>query len=141
MAGVYGGKNSGVTENSKNIFLESAFFAPDAILGKARRYGLHTDASHRYERGVDPQLQRTAMERATELLLAICGGEAGPVTEAVAEAFLPKRDGITLRASRLAKVLGVSIADDNVTEILERLGFDVSFDGEQWQSRHSVIPF
>lgn len=73
------------------------------------------------------------MERATELLLTICGGEAGPVTEAVAEAFLPRRDGITLRASRLAKVLGVSIADDNVTEILERLGFDVSFDGEQWQ--------
>ncbi|RUO73091.1 phenylalanine--tRNA ligase subunit beta [Idiomarina ramblicola] len=133
MAGVYGGKNSGVTESSKNIFLESAFFAPDAILGKARRYGLHTDASHRYERGVDPQLQHTAMERATELLLAICGGKAGPVTEAVAEAFLPKRDGITLRASRLAKVLGVSIANDNVTEILERLGFDVSFDGEQWQ--------
>lgn len=133
MAGVYGGKNSGVTENSQNIFLESAFFAPDAILGKARRYGLHTDASHRYERGVDPQLQRAAMERATELLLAICGGEAGPVTEAVAEEFLPQRSDITLRISRLAKVLGVSIADDSVTEILERLGFDVSFDGQQWQ--------
>ncbi|WP_286842894.1 phenylalanine--tRNA ligase subunit beta, partial [Idiomarina sp. UBA4206] len=133
MAGVYGGKNSGVTENSQNIFLESAFFAPDAILGKARRYGLHTDASHRYERGVDPQLQRAAMERATELLLAICGGEAGPVTEAVAEELLPQRSDITLRISRLAKVLGVSIADDSVTEILERLGFDVSFDGQQWQ--------
>jgi len=133
MAGVYGGKNSGVTKSSQNIFLESAFFAPDAILGKARRYGLHTDASHRYERGVDPELQRMAMERATELLLGICGGDAGPVTEAVKEKFLPQRAVIILRANRLAKILGVSIANDNVTEILERLGFDVSFDGQQWQ--------
>ena len=115
MAGVYGGKDSGVTLDSKNIFLESAFFAPDAILGKARRYGLHTDASHRYERGFDPQLQRTAMERATELLLAICGGEAGPITEAVSEPHLPARASVTLRSSRLAKVLGVQIADNEAT--------------------------
>lgn len=133
MAGVYGGKNSGVTAASNTIFLESAFFAPDAILGKARRYGLHTDASHRYERGVDPALQRTAMERATALLLDICGGQAGPITEAVAENSLPTRDTVTLRAARLEKVLGVSIASTSVTEILERLGFEVSFDGQQWR--------
>ena len=133
MAGVYGGKDSGVTLDSKNIFLESAFFAPDAILGKARRYGLHTDASHRYERGVDPQLQRTAMERATELLLAICGGEAGPITEAVSEPHLPARASVTLRSSRLAKVLGVQIADNEVTEILQRLGLEVSFANGAWQ--------
>ena len=78
------------TLSSKDIFLESAFFAPLAILGKARQYGLHTDASHRYERGVDPQLQRDAMERATALLLDIVGGEAGPVVEAKSEQHIPR---------------------------------------------------
>ena len=81
MAGVFGGLESGVTSESKDIFLESAFFAPLAILGKARQYGLHTDSSHRYERGIDPQLQRDAIERATTLLLDIVGGEAGPVSK------------------------------------------------------------
>ena len=85
MAGIFGGLASGVTSTSQNIFLESAFFAPDAIMGKARQYGLHTDASHRYERGVDPQMQRQAMERATALLLDIVGGEAGPIVEATDE--------------------------------------------------------
>ena len=133
MAGVYGGKDSGVTVESKNIFLESAFFAPDAILGKARRFGLHTDASHRYERGVDPQLQRTAMERATQLLLDICGGEAGPVTESVSEKHLPERANVKLRSARLAKVLGVQIADDEVTEILQRLGLEATYNSGEWQ--------
>ena len=89
MAGIFGGLHSGVNSESKDIFLESAFFAPLAILGKARQYGLHTDASHRYERGVDPQLQRDAMERATSLLLAIVGGEAGPIVEAVSQEHIP----------------------------------------------------
>lgn len=133
VAGVYGGKDSGVTLESSNIFLESAFFAPDAILGKARRFGLHTDASHRYERGVDPELQRTAMERATQLLLDICGGEAGPITEAVSEQHLPKRSTVKLRSDRLAKVLGVQIDDDEVTEILQRLGLEVSYSSAVWQ--------
>lgn len=133
MAGVYGGKDSGVTVDSKNIFLESAFFAPDAILGKARRFGLHTDASHRYERGVDPQLQRTAMDRATQLLLDICGGEAGPITEAVSEKHLPQRSQVTLRSARLARVLGVRISDDDVTEILQRLGLNTDYSDGRWQ--------
>ena len=85
MAGIFGGLDSGMTSGSKDIFLESAFFAPDAFMGKARQYGLHTDASHRYERGVDPQLQKIAMERATQLLLDIVGGDAGPVIEAMHE--------------------------------------------------------
>ncbi|MGM0526513.1 MAG: phenylalanine--tRNA ligase subunit beta [Pseudomonadota bacterium] len=132
MAGVYGGKETGVTLQSKNIFLESAFFSPDAILGKARRYGLHTDASHRYERGVDPELQRTAMERATQLLLDICGGQAGPITEAVSTQHLPKRGSVKLRAARLAKVLGVHIKDEQVTEILNRLGLNADFNHGIW---------
>lgn len=133
MAGVSGGKQSGVTEQSKAIFLESAFFAPDAIAGRARRFGLHTDGSHRYERGVDPELQRTAMERATALLVEICGGEAGPIVEAVSQSHLPKPAQVTLRAARLKKILGVSIADDQVEDILNRLGFDVKTNADGWQ--------
>ena len=139
MAGIFGGLDSGMTNKSTDIFLESAFFAPDAIMGKARQYGLHTDASHRYERGVDPQLQQIAMQRATQLLLDIVGGEAGPVIEAVDTAFVPKNRSVTLRHSRLSKVLGIEIAADTVTDIFKRLGFDVSFDDQVWQI--SVPPY
>ena len=132
MAGIFGGEESGVNENSKDIFLESAFFAPLAILGKARSYGLHTDASHRYERGVDPELQREAMERATALLLEIVGGEAGPIVEAVSEADIPKPRTVTLRREKLDGRIGHHIADDSVNEILTRLGFDVSFAENVW---------
>ena len=133
MAGIFGGEGSGVTESSKDIFLESAFFAPDAIMGRARRYGLHTDASHRYERGVDPELQKTAMERASALILEICGGEAGPIVEAVSAEHLPKPAHIQLRANRLARLLGIDVATTEVEGILQRLGFTVSKDAEGWQ--------
>ena len=133
MAGIFGGLNSGVTTDSHDIFLESAFFAPLAILGKARQYGLHTDASHRYERGVDPQLQRDAMERATQLLLEIVGGSAGPITEAVSEEHLPQVNQVTLRREKLDSRIGHHIEDNKVTEILTRLGFDVTFEDNVWQ--------
>jgi phenylalanyl-tRNA synthetase beta chain len=133
MAGIFGGLDSGVTESSKNIFLESAFFAPDAIMGKARQYGLHTDASHRYERGVDPELQRTAMERATALLLEIVGGEAGCIIEALSEQHIPQERAVTLRQSRLDRVLGISISADTVTDILQRLGLGVNYQEQQWE--------
>lgn len=132
MAGIFGGEYSGVTKESKHIFLESAFFAPDAIMGKARQYGLHTDASHRYERGVDPQLQRQAMERATQLLLSIVGGEAGPITEGISESHLPKAREVSLRAQRLNKVLGIEVNPEKVTDILQRLGLQVSFKENAW---------
>ncbi|WP_341503891.1 phenylalanine--tRNA ligase subunit beta [Gallaecimonas sp. GXIMD4217] len=132
MAGIFGGEQSGVTEKSQHIFLESAFFNPVAIAGRARQYGLHTDASHRYERGVDPLLTRRAMERATELLLAIVGGEAGPVVEAISQEQMPVHSDIVLRKARLAKVLGHDIADEVVTELLARLGMAPRFDGSQW---------
>lgn len=132
MAGIFGGLESGVTNSSTNIFLESAFFAPDAIMGKARQYGLHTDASHRYERGVDPQLQRTAMERATQLLLDIVGGEAGPITEGVSEQHIPGEKSVELRKSRLARVLGVDVDAAQVTDILVRLGLTVTFSQDKW---------
>lgn len=133
MAGVFGGLHSGVTEQTKDIFLESAFFAPLAIAGKARQYGLHTDASHRYERGVDPQLQHAAIERATALLLQICGGEAGPVIEAVSAAYLPKTTDISLSQAKLARILGISIEKPEVTAIFSRLGLNVTETTEGWQ--------
>ncbi|WP_273024522.1 phenylalanine--tRNA ligase subunit beta [Rheinheimera sp.] len=133
MAGIFGGLHSGVTTETKDVFLESAFFAPLAIAGKARQYGLHTDASHRYERGVDPQLQLMAMERATELLLQICGGEAGPVVEAVSEADLPKAATISLSQEKLARILGISIDKAEVSAIFNRLGLEVSDTTDGWQ--------
>ncbi|MDG1751092.1 MAG: phenylalanine--tRNA ligase subunit beta [Thalassotalea sp.] len=136
MAGIFGGQESGVTTDSENpskdIFLESAFFAPLAILGKARQYGLHTDSSHRYERGIDPELQRNAMERATQLLLDIVGGEAGPIVEAVSEDDLPKAKTVILRRKMLDNRIGHHIEDAKVTEILTRLGFDVNFTDNTW---------
>ncbi len=95
MGGIFGGEHSGVNDETQNVLLECAFFSPLSITGRARRHGLHTDASHRYERGVDPALQYKAMERATRLLLDICGGEAGPVIDVTNEATLPKRATIS----------------------------------------------
>jgi phenylalanyl-tRNA synthetase beta chain len=130
MAGIFGGLESGVTSNTTDIFLESAFFAPLAILGKARQYGLHTDASHRYERGIDPTLQHDAIERATELLLAIVGGQAGPVVEAKSDADIPQTKDVSLRRKMLDSRIGHHIEDEQVSEILTRLGFTVNTTGE-----------
>ena len=133
IAGIFGGLDSGVQTNTTDIFLESAFFSPDAILGKGRQYGLHTDASHRYERGVDPELQETAMHRATQLLLDIVGGKAGPITVAHSELDLPVRKLVELRERRLAQVLGAYIENDRVTDILNRLGMKVKITSDGWQ--------
>lgn len=137
IAGIFGGLDSGVTSQSIDIFLESAFFAPLAILGKARQYGLHTDASHRYERGIDPTLQHDAIERATQLLLDIVGGQAGPIVEAKSEENIPQTKDVTLRREKLDSRIGHHIEDDKVSEILTRLGFNVSETGEDnakvWQ--------
>jgi phenylalanyl-tRNA synthetase beta chain len=129
LAGIMGGANSGVTAETRSIFLESAFFTPTAIAGRARSYGLHTDASHRYERGVDWQLQRRAIERATELLLAVAGGSAGAITEVVSSEDLPLQSTLVLRAERVERVLGLAMPEDEVTRILQGLGFTVTFDG------------
>ncbi|GAB1073670.1 phenylalanine--tRNA ligase subunit beta [Shewanella algae] len=141
LAGVFGGEASGVSEQTRDIMLECAFFAPLAIMGKARRLGLHTDSSHRYERGVDPELQHKAMDRATRLVLDICGGEAGPVVEAKSEAHLPKAADIKLRRSKLDKLLGHQIGDADVEEILTRLGFQVEKQGSDWQVKTATYRF
>ena len=127
MAGVMGGAESGVNaETTQDILLESAYFNPIAIAGKARNYGLHTDSSHRFERGVDFELQRTAIERATTLLLEIVGGEAGPVVEKTSEADLPSCAEITLVEASIEKMLGLTIEAGEVEEILTRLGMKIS---------------
>lgn len=134
IAGVMGGEHSGVSKTTRDVFLESAFFDQIAVAGKARSYGLHTDASHRYERGVDWQLAREAMERATGLLLEITGGEAGPVIETVSEQHLPKIAPITLRAQRITQMLGMEMDPVEVERLLSALGLNISADGAgQWR--------
>lgn len=125
MAGVMGGERSGVRSDTRDVFLECAFFSPLTIAGTARKYGLHTDASHRYERGVDYDLQRSAIERATELLLSIVGGQAGPVVTAESAQDLPQQSQVRLRHSKLTELLGVDIPVEQVNECLVRLGLQV----------------
>ncbi|MCX2533706.1 phenylalanine--tRNA ligase subunit beta [Plesiomonas shigelloides] len=132
MAGIFGGEYSGVTAETKDVLLECAFFSPLSITGRARAYGLHTDSSHRFERGVDYAVQNKAMERATALLLEICGGEAGSVVDVTSAAHLPQAATITLRRSKLDALIGYHVEDDVVTDILTRLGCQVSKTAEGW---------
>jgi len=132
MGGIFGGAHSGVNAQTQDVLLESAFFNPLSITGRARRQGLHTDASHRYERGVDPELQSKAMERATALLLEICGGQAGPIIDVTTDATLPKAAKITLRREKLDRLIGHHVEDAQVTDILKRLGCQVEVQAESW---------
>ena len=133
LAGVMGGFDTRVTDATTRVFLESAHFAPSAIIGRARKLGLHTDASHRFERGVDPALPRVALEVATRLVIDIMGGSAGPVVEAVREADLPQRSSVVLRHERLARVLGQRIDDAEVARIFSALGMDVATTADGWR--------
>jgi phenylalanyl-tRNA synthetase beta chain len=136
MAGIMGGEHSGIADSTRDLFLESAFFPPLAIAGKARALGFSSDASHRYERGVDFELQRKAIERATQLILASCGGKPGPVVEAVAADHLPLRRAVQLRTSRVARVLGIDLAEARIGEMLRGLGLQV----EKTSDGFSVTP-
>ena len=120
LAGIMGGASTAVNENTTDIFLESAFFSPAALAGKARRLGFSTDSSYRFERGVDFAATVSAMERATQLIQQICGGQAGPVTEAYSE--LPPRPAVDLRVERINRVLGIFLDEQNISELLSRLG-------------------
>jgi len=132
LAGLMGGLSTAVSNKTTDVFFEAAFWPQDFVAGRARSYGLHTDASLRFERGVDPLGQSRAVERATSLLLEISGGEAGPTILTVADEFLPSRETIQLRRTRLEKLLGVEIADETVTDILQRLGLVVATNDEGW---------
>ena len=133
IAGIMGGKDSGVSNNTQHIFLESAFFTPEKMAGKARQLGLHTDASHRFERGVDRDLQVRAIERASELLLAIVGGEAGPVTVAEVAAQQQSAKTVNLRQTQIKRVLGFAIPSDRVIDILSRLDLQPETIEGGWQ--------
>ena len=134
IAGVMGGEHSGVSGKTRDLFLESAFFDTISVAGKARSYGLHTDSSHRFERGVDSQLARNAMERATALLLEIVGGEAGPIIEVASAADLPNVAPITLRAERISQMLSMDMDGAEVERLLTALGLGVTAQGAgQWQ--------
>lgn len=124
LAGIMGGRDSGGGEGTRDVFLESAHFAPLAIAGKARQYGLHTDSSHRFERGVDPELPRLALERATALLLAIAGGRAGPVVLAEHAHAIPEAVVVELRRARLVQQLDIDIPGARVVEMLTSLGLE-----------------
>jgi phenylalanyl-tRNA synthetase beta chain len=132
LAGVMGGFDTRVTDATRNVFLESAHFAPAAIIGRGRKLGLHTDAAHRFERGVDPELPRTAIEYATRLILEIAGGAPGPVVEASLPEHLPQPKPIRLRRERLARVLGLDIIDREVKRILTALGLVIEEDDQGW---------
>ncbi|MDX1735168.1 MAG: phenylalanine--tRNA ligase subunit beta, partial [Halioglobus sp.] len=132
MAGIMGGAHSAVSASTTNLFLEVAFFTPHLIAGKARAHGMHTDASHRFERGVDFELQVQAMERATQLLLDIVGGEAGPINEQTAQQHMPARPDVSLRRERIGKLLGFELDDAEVERILAGLGLGVTATGDGW---------
>ena len=125
LAGVMGGIESGVTSATRDVFLESAWFEPRTIALEARRRGMHTDASHRFERAVASDLQREAMERATKLLIDIAGGDPGPITEAVDEEHTPHPEPVILRHERVRRVLGAEISANDVNDVLARLGMRV----------------
>lgn len=135
LAGIMGGEDSAVNDDTRDILLESAFFSPMAISGKARAYGLHTDSSHRFERGVDPKLQAKAMERATSLLLDIAGGKPGPVVEVCNEEKIGQPPLIKLRLERVNKVLGVAVDPAEVRDILERLEMEIEDTEADWLVR------
>lgn len=133
MAGIMGGAASGVGDSTQDLFLECAFFTPELIAGRARRYGLQTDSAHRFERGVDYELQQQALERATQLLLEIAGGQAGPILEARDEQALPNPQPIQLRRERIQRVLGLELSDNEIEDILQRLGTRLTAHDQGWE--------
>lgn len=132
LGGIMGGHDTRVTDATRNVFLEAAHWVPSAIIGRSRKLGMHTDAGHRFERGVDPELPRIAVEYATKLILDIAGGVPGPVIDVVREADMPKPQVVGLRRERLARVLGVRVPDAEVERILRALGLGVDANADGW---------
>ncbi len=133
LAGIMGGQDSAVGAATHGIFLESAYFRPEAIASRARQMGLHTDSSHRFERGVDPQLQGRALERATQLILSLAGGRAGPVVEKTSSRHLPERAPVRLRTQRVTRLLGAPVPPQQIAVILKRLGMKTVKLADGWR--------
>ena len=133
IAGIMGGQRTAVSAETTDVFFEAAYFAPDAVIGRPLRWGLTTDASQRFERGVDPSQQERGVERATELLLAIAGGHAGPVVTQRSDEHLPVRAAVALRRKQLARLLGIGFDDARVRSSLEGLEMQVQATEEGWR--------
>ena len=133
MAGIMGGLSTSVSLNTTSVLFEAAYWPTEVMAGVARRYGMHTDASLRFERGVDPRIQKIAVNRACELLLSICGGDAGKVTDIKNEDYLPKNKTIKLTSRRLERILGHKIDFNKISEILVRLNFKIRENKIDWQ--------
>ena len=133
LAGIMGGELSGISPDTSDVFLEAAFFTPDAIAGRARQYGFSSDASHRFERGVDPELAPVAIERATRLILDICGGAAGPVNIVESSADVPKRPAVRLRPARARRVLGIALDDSQIESLLTRVHLAVQREDDSFK--------
>jgi len=141
LGGVMGGLHSSVTDETSNIYIESAFFVPEKLMGKARTYGMHTDGSHRFERGVSLDLQVKGLERATQLIIEICGGKAGPITDVVTQDDLTKREAIHYQRSRTKRHLGIEVDDARVEDIMTRLGCKVEGTDDGWMITPPVFRF
>jgi phenylalanyl-tRNA synthetase beta chain len=132
LAGVMGGLDSGVTTQTADIFLESAYFTPENIAPAVRKYKLTSESSYRFERGIDPAIQVLAIERATELLLSITGGKPGPIIDTAHDSYIPKQAVIQLRSNRVTKILGFKIEDNIIETSLQRLGFVTEKNTDGW---------
>ena len=141
LAGIMGGEASAVSETTQNIYLESAYFVPEKIMGKARSYGLHTDSSHRFERGVSPDLQLKALERASQLMVDICGGQVGPQTDVMVNDNLLTKASIHFDRSRIKRHLGIEIADERIEDILTRLGCHLEKKTTGWEVTPPIFRF
>ena len=134
LAGIMGGDATAVSDSTRNVYVEAAFWHPQAIQGRSRRYNFSTDAGHRFERGVDASLTALHIEHITRLIQSICGGEAGPIDDQIVA--VPERQPVTLRASRAAQVIGMPLSTDDCRQALARLGLDVKVEGD----RLTVLP-
>jgi phenylalanyl-tRNA synthetase beta chain len=128
LAGIMGGEHSGIADDTTRVYLEGAFWNPAVIQGKMRRLGFSSDAGYRFERGVDFDGCVRAVERATQLIIEICGGRAGPLTDALSSTDLPRRDPVRVREARIARILGVTIPGDAIADVFARLGLSFSRD-------------
>lgn len=141
LAGIMGGLGSGISGSTSTVLLESAYFSQELIIGKARRIGMQTDASYRFERGVDPNLQTSAMQRATQLILSICGGQPGPVIEVAAQEHIPRKDAVEVRFAQINKVIGDEINPSDAMRYLSSLRCDVQMDNHAITTRPPAFRF
>ena len=141
LAGIMGGADSAVSETTRDIYLESAYFVPEKIMGKARSYGLHTDSSHRFERGVSPDLQIKAMQRATQLIIELCGGKAGEISDISTNNKLQTRHTIAFERRSIQRHLGIEVKDSRVEDIMTRLGCTIESTATGWSITPPIFRF